>query len=63
LTVLATFSSYPTDIHAIIDAGSKTLTSNLLGLNGYGYIMGDNDASICALNEEHGTIDLSKTDW
>ena len=63
LTVLATVVSCPTDIRAIIDAGSKTLTSDLLGLNGYGYILGVNDASICALNEEHGTIDLSKTDW
>ena len=38
LTVLATVVSCPTDIRAIIDAGSKTLTSDLLGLNGYGYI-------------------------
>ena len=63
LSFLRTGVCCPTDIRAIIDAGSKTLTSDLLGLNGYGHILGVNDASICALNEEHGIIDLSKTDW
>jgi len=39
-TVLATVVSRPTRSRVIIDAGSKTLTSDLLGLDGYGYVIG-----------------------
>ena len=38
LTVLATVVSRPTADRAIIDAGSKALTSDLLGLSGFGLI-------------------------
>lgn len=62
-TVRATVVSRPTDTRAIIDAGSKTLSSDLLGLEGHGLIREAPKAKIVALAEEHGTIDLSETDW
>lgn len=61
LTVLATVVSRPTEDRAIIDAGSKALTSDTLGLDGFGYIQGYPDARIVGLSEEHGTIDLSQS--
>jgi len=60
LTVLATVVSRPTENRAIIDAGSKALTSDTLGLSGFGLIEAYPGAEIVALSEEHGTIDLSK---
>lgn len=59
LTVLATVVSRPTEDRAIVDAGSKSLTSDLLGMTGYGRIEAYPDAVITGLSEEHGTIDLS----
>lgn len=59
LTVLATVVSRPTENRAIIDAGSKTLTSDLLGMEGFGYVLDYPEAKIVGLSEEHGTIDLS----
>lgn len=59
LTVLATVVSRPTEGRAIIDAGSKTLTSDLLGLEGYGFVLDHPEARIVGLSEEHGTLDVS----
>lgn len=59
LTVLATVVSRPTDNRAVIDAGSKALTSDTLGLEGFGRITDYPDAAIVSLNEEHGVLDLS----
>ncbi len=59
LTVLATVVSRPTENRAIIDAGSKALTSDLLGLVGHGHVVEYPDAKITGLSEEHGTIDIS----
>jgi len=59
LTVLATVVSRPTENRAIIDAGSKALTSDTLGMNGFGLIEAYPDAVITGLSEEHGTIDLT----
>ena len=59
LTVRATVVSRPTEDRAILDAGSKSLTSDTLGLEGYGYVTEFPDARIVALSEEHGTLDLS----
>ncbi len=56
--VLATVVSVPTVDRAIIDGGSKVLTSDLLGLDGYGYILGHPTASITGLSEEHGLVRL-----
>ncbi|WP_027133981.1 D-TA family PLP-dependent enzyme [Geminicoccus roseus] len=59
LTVLATVVSRPTADRAILDTGSKALTADLHGLNGYGRIMEYPDAVIANLSEEHGHVDLS----
>ena len=59
LTVLATVVSRPTADRAIIDAGSKTLTSDTLGMDGFGLVLEYPDAIIRSLSEEHGAIDLS----
>lgn len=56
LTVLATVVSVPNERRAIIDAGSKTLTTDLLGLTGYGHVCGRPDISIDQLSEEHGRL-------
>lgn len=56
LTVLATVVSVPSANRAIIDAGSKALTSDLLGLTGYGHVLGRPDIAIDQLSEEHGRL-------
>ncbi len=56
LTVLSTVVSVPAPNRAIIDAGSKTLTSDLLGLSGYGQVLERPDIAIDQLSEEHGRL-------
>ncbi len=64
LTVLATVVSRPTSTRAVIDAGSKSLSSDLLGLDGYGCIRGHEDIAVASLSEEHGVINLPEpSDW
>jgi D-serine deaminase-like pyridoxal phosphate-dependent protein len=63
LTVLVTVVSRPTIDRAVIDAGSKTLSSDLLAPgqgNGYGLLPDYPDAIIVRLNEEHGIVDLGR---
>ncbi len=55
-TVVATVVSCPTPTRAIIDAGSKVLTSDLLGLPDHGYVIGYPEVKIVGLSEEHGTL-------
>jgi D-serine deaminase-like pyridoxal phosphate-dependent protein len=57
--VLATVVSRPTADRAVIDAGSKALTSDLLGFADFGTVVDYPDAVITGLSEEHGVIDLS----
>ncbi len=57
--VLATVVSRPTSERALIDAGTKSLTSDLLGLQGYGTAHDLGDAQVYAANEEHGYLDTS----
>lgn len=59
LTVMATVVSRPTPERAIVDAGSKTLSSDLLGLTGYGLLRDYPGAQITGLSEEHGMVDVS----
>jgi D-serine deaminase-like pyridoxal phosphate-dependent protein len=59
LTVLTTVVSRPTGDRAILDAGSKALTSDLLGMTGFGLITDYRQAVITGLSEEHGHVDLS----
>jgi D-serine deaminase-like pyridoxal phosphate-dependent protein len=54
--VHATVVSVPAENRAIVDAGSKTLTSDLLGLSGYGQVLGRDDIAIDQLSEEHGRL-------
>lgn len=56
LTVLATVVSVPAANRAVIDAGSKVLTSDLLGLENHGHVLGRPDLAIDQLSEEHGRI-------
>ncbi len=60
LTVLATVVSRPAPERALIDAGSKALTSDLLGLSGYGVAQELALARVYEVNEEHGYLDISK---
>lgn len=56
LGVLATVVSLPAAGRAVIDAGSKSLTSDLLGLEGFGHVAGSTDTAIVSLSEEHGVL-------
>ncbi len=57
--VLATVVSRPTADRAVLDAGSKALTSDLLGFADFGEIEGLPGARIVSLSEEHAVVDLS----
>lgn len=59
LTVLATVVSAPTPTRAILDSGSKALSSDLLGLPDHGELVGIPGARVTALSEEHGKVELS----
>ena len=56
LTVLATVVSTPTPERAVIDAGSKVLTSDLSGLVGHGHVIGFPNVTVSNLSEEHGCL-------
>ncbi len=57
--VLATVVSRPSEDRAVLDAGSKALTSDLLGFSDYGEIDGFEGARILSLSEEHAVVDIS----
>lgn len=59
LTIVTTVVSRATRARGILDAGSKTLTSDKGNLHGHGYLVEHPDAAIGALAEEHGFLDLS----
>jgi D-serine deaminase-like pyridoxal phosphate-dependent protein len=59
LRIFSTIVSRPTPERAILDAGSKTLSADLHGLDGYGYICEYPEAKIYTLSEEHGHVDFS----
>ncbi len=61
MTVRATVISRPADGRAILDSGSKTLSSDVYE-GGYGYIVEYPQARIYKLNEEHGYVDVSACD-
>jgi D-serine deaminase-like pyridoxal phosphate-dependent protein len=61
LTVLATIVSRPTADRAIVDAGSKALTSDTLGMTGFGVLPDHPAALVTGLSEEHGTLALNGT--
>ena len=57
--ILATVVSRPTDERAVLDAGSKALTSDLGGFSDYGMMIDYPEASIASLSEEHAVVDVS----
>jgi D-serine deaminase-like pyridoxal phosphate-dependent protein len=59
MRVRATVVSRPTDARAVIDAGTKVLTSDQYTVKGYGHVLEYPEAVIPHLSEEHGVIDLS----
>ena len=64
LAVHATVVSRPTEDRAILDCGSKTLSSDLIPRGssaGYGFLPDYPDALIERLSEEHGMVDLSRS--
>ena len=56
--VLAPVVSVPARGRAVIDAGSKALTSDLLGMTGYGTVRELGGASVHEVSEEHGHVSL-----
>jgi D-serine deaminase-like pyridoxal phosphate-dependent protein len=59
----ATVISRPTEDRAVIDAGSKSLSSDVVAPSvgpGYGTILRYSDAILERLNEEHGVVDLTR---
>lgn len=65
-TVLATVVSTSVPGQAVVDAGSKALGREpMRGVNGEGFgaLMGHEDVLVSAMSEEHGILDLSRTDW
>ena len=59
LKIIATVVSRPTGERGVLDAGSKTLSSDLMGLEGHGLILEYPKAVIYQLSEEHGHVDFS----
>jgi D-serine deaminase-like pyridoxal phosphate-dependent protein len=59
MRVRATVVSRPTDTRAVIDAGTKVLTSDQYTVKGYGHLMEYPEAVVTNLSEEHGIVDLS----
>ncbi len=60
MRIRTTVVSRPTPDRAIIDSGSKTLSSDLLDQQGHGRIVEYPEAVISRLNEEHGYVDLTE---
>lgn len=60
LTVLATVVSTPTADRAIVDVGSKILSTDMLGMDGLGHIVNQPNLKITGLAEEHGIIKCSE---
>ena len=60
MRVRATVVSRPNDTRAILDCGTKVLTSDQYGMPGYGHVLEYPEAAITALSEEHGVVDLSQ---
>jgi len=61
LNVYSTVVSRAAPDRGILDAGSKTLTADTGGLDGYGLILEHPEAKIARFAEEHGFLDLSRS--
>ena len=58
LSVVTTVVSRPTADRGILDGGSKTFSSDLLGLDGHGLILEYPEARFYDMSEEHGHVDF-----
>jgi D-serine deaminase-like pyridoxal phosphate-dependent protein len=66
LTVLATVVSTAVPGQAVVDAGSKALGREPLRAgagDGFGAVHGRPEVTVSGMSEEHGILDLSRTDW
>ena len=66
LTVLATVVSTAVPGQAVVDAGTKSLGREpMRGAegDGFGLVQGHAEVVVRAMSEEHGLLDLSRTDW
>ncbi|MFB6459922.1 D-TA family PLP-dependent enzyme [Bradyrhizobium tunisiense] len=61
LHIYSTVVSRAASERGILDAGSKTLTSDTGGLDGHGLILEHPEAKIAKFAEEHGFLDLSRS--
>ncbi len=61
LHIYSTVVSRAGEDRGILDAGSKTLTSDTGGLEGHGMILEHPEAKIARFAEEHGFLDLSRS--
>ena len=64
-TVLATVVSTAVPRQAVVDAGSKALSSDPMRGegSGFGELLDHPEVIVARMSEEHGILDLSKTDW
>jgi D-serine deaminase-like pyridoxal phosphate-dependent protein len=64
-SVLATVVSTAVPGQAVVDAGSKALAREELRAEGggYGALLGRPEIVVKAVSEEHGLLDLSRTEW
>ena len=65
LTVAATVVSTAVPGQAVIDAGAKALGREpaRADTDGYGALLDQPDVVVARMSEEHGTLDLSRTNW
>jgi D-serine deaminase-like pyridoxal phosphate-dependent protein len=66
LTVLATVVSTAVPGQAVIDAGTKALGREpVRGVpdEGFGELLGRPEVTVARMSEEHGMLDLTRTDW
>lgn len=64
-SVLATVVSVSVPGQAVVDAGSKALAKEEIRADtvGYGALLDRPDVVVKSVSEEHGLLDLSRTDW
>ena len=62
LTVCATVVSRPARDRAILDAGSKALSSDRSAAEGFGLVLEAPESSLVKLDEEHGYVELANGD-
>lgn len=64
-TVLTTVVSTAVPDHAVVDAGSKALSKEVLRAGGPGYaaVFDRPNVPVTFLSEEHGILDLADTEW